>query len=83
MGSVFFGVLFVIVLGLVLLGIASPVWLVPIIVIGLGLLLLTPLLAKLRGSAIVQPDGGPTGVPPTRDATYEPVQSPSERGESS
>jgi hypothetical protein len=79
MGSVFFGVLFVIVLGLVLLGIASPIWLVPIVVIGLGLLLMAPLLAKLRGSAIVQPDGGPRGVPPTRDAAYEPVQSPSER----
>jgi hypothetical protein len=48
-------------------------------VIGLGLLLLTPLLAKLRGSAIVQPDGGPSGVPPTRDAAYEPVQAPSDR----
>ena len=79
MGSVFFGVLFVIVLGLVLLGIVSPIWLVPVVVIVLGLLLLTPLLAKLRGSAIVQPDGGPAGVPPTRDATYEPVQSPAER----
>jgi hypothetical protein len=83
MGSVFFGVLFVIVLGMVLLGIVSPVWLVPVVVMALGFLLLTPLLAKLRGSAIVQPDGGPTGVPPTRDAAYEPVQSPSERGESS
>jgi hypothetical protein len=79
MGSVAFGVLFVIVLLLVLLGIASPVWLVPIVVIGLGLLALTPLLAKLRGSAIVQPDGGPTGVPTTREASYEPVQEPTER----
>jgi hypothetical protein len=79
MGSVFFGVLFVIVLGLVLLGIASPIWLVPIVVIGLALLLLTPFLAKLRGSSIAQPDGGPAGVPPTRDAAYEPVQSPAER----
>ena len=79
MGSVFFGILFVIVLILALLGIASPIWLVPVAVIGVGLLLLTPLLAKLRGSAIVQPDGGPGGVPPTRDAAYEPVQSPSER----
>jgi hypothetical protein len=79
MGSVFFGVLFFVVLLLVLLGIVSPVWLVPVVVIALGLLLLTPLLAKLRGSAIVQPDGGPTGVPPTREAAYEPVQNPTER----
>ena len=78
-GSVLFGVLFVIVLFLILLGIVGPVWLVPVVVIGLGLLLLTPLLAKLRGSAIVQPDGGPQGVPPTREAAYEPVQNPAER----
>jgi hypothetical protein len=78
-GSVFFAVLFVIVVLLIVLGIASPIWLVPLVVIGLGLLLLTPLLAKLRGSAIVQPDGAPQGVPTTREATYEPVQEPAER----
>jgi hypothetical protein len=37
------------------------------------------MLAKLRGSGIVQPDTGPEGVPTTRDATYEPVQNPAER----
>jgi hypothetical protein len=80
-GSVLFGVLFVIVLFLILLGIVSPIWLVPVVVIGLGLLLLTPLLAKLRGSGIVQPDGGPQGVPTTREASYEPVQNPAERNQ--
>ena len=78
-GSVLFGVVFVIVLFLILIGIVSPVWLVPIVVVGLGLLALTPLLAKLRGSAIVQPDGGPTGVPTTHEASYDPVQEPTER----
>jgi len=78
-GSVLFGVLFVIVVLLILIGIASPLWLVPIVVIGLGLLLLTPLLARLRGSAIAQPDAAPQGVPTTRDASYEPVQDPTER----
>jgi hypothetical protein len=78
-GSVLFAVLFVIVALLIVLGIASPIWLVPLVAIGLGLLLLTPLLAKLRGSAIVQPDGAPQGVPTTREATYEPVQEPAER----
>jgi hypothetical protein len=78
-GSVFFAVLFIIVVLLIVLGIASPIWLVPLVVIGLGLLLLTPLLAKLRGSAIVQPDGAPQGVPTTREATYESVQDPAER----
>jgi hypothetical protein len=78
-GSVLFGILFVIVLLLILVGIAGPLWLVPIVVIGLGLLLLTPLLGKLRGTAIAQPDAGPQGVPSTREASYEPVQDPAER----
>jgi multisubunit Na+/H+ antiporter MnhG subunit len=78
-GSVIFGVLTIIVVLLMLTGIASPLWLVPLIVIGLGLLMLTPLLAKLRGSAIVQPDSAPQGVPTTREASYEPVQDPTER----
>jgi hypothetical protein len=78
-GSVLFGVLTIVVLLLLLTGIASPIWLVPLVVIGLGLLLMTPLLAKLRGSAIVQPDSAPQGVPTTREASYEPVQDPTER----
>jgi hypothetical protein len=78
-GSVFFGVLTIVVVLLMLTGIASPIWLVPLIVIGLGLLLMTPLLAKLRGSAVVQPDSGPQGVPTTREAAYDPVQDPTER----
>jgi hypothetical protein len=78
-GSVIFGVLTIVVVLLMLTGIASPIWLVPLIVIGLGLLLMTPLLAKLRGSAVVQPDSGPQGVPTTREAAYDPVQDPTER----
>jgi hypothetical protein len=78
-GSVFFGVIFVLVLLLILTGIASPLWLVPIVVIGLALLLLTPMLAKLRGSGVVQPGSGPQGVPTTREASYEPVHDPTEQ----
>ena len=78
-GSVLFGVIFVVVVLLILVGIAGPLWLVPVVVIGLALLLLTPLLAKLRGSAIAQPDSAPQGVPTTREASYEPVQDPAER----
>ncbi len=79
-GSVLFGVLFVVVLLLVLVGIASPAWLVPLGVVGVGLLVLVPLLGRLRGSSIAQPDGGPSGVPTTREAAYEPVQDPRDRG---
>jgi hypothetical protein len=78
-GSVLFGIAFVVLLLLVLFGVASALWLVPLVVIGLGLLLLTPFLAKLRGTAIAQPDSGPAGVPTTREASYEPVQDPAER----
>jgi len=78
-GSVLFGVIFVLVVLLILVGIASPLWLVPIVVIGLALVLLTPVLGKLRGTAIAQPDSAPQGVPTTRDASYEPVQDPAER----
>ena len=78
-GSVFFGVVFVVVVLLILVGLASPLWLVPLVVIGLGLLLLTPALAKLRGSGVAQPGGGPQGVPTTEEASYEPVQDPAER----
>jgi len=78
-GSVLFGVVFVLVLLLILVGIASPLWLVPIVVIGLALLLLTPMLGKLRGTAVAQPDSAPQGVPTTREASYEPVQDPAER----
>jgi hypothetical protein len=78
-GSVLFGGIFVVVLLLILFGIAGPLWLVPVVVVGLALLLLTPLLAKLRGSAIAQPDSAPQGVPTTREASYEPVQDPAER----
>jgi hypothetical protein len=78
-GSVLFGVAVVVVGLLVLIGGVSPVFLVPVVVIGLGALALTPLLGRLRGSSIVQPDGGPTGVPTTRDAAYEPVEDPAER----
>lgn len=78
-GSVLFAIALGVVLLLVLVGVASPLFLVPVVVVGLGLLVLMPWLAKLRGSAIAQPDGAPQGVPGTREASYEPVRDPSEQ----
>lgn len=78
-GSVLFAIALGVVLLLVLVGVASPLFLVPVVVIGLGLLVLVPWLGKLRGSAIAQPDGAPQGVPGTREASYEPVRDPSEQ----
>jgi hypothetical protein len=77
-GSVLFAIALGVVLVLVLIGVAAPIWLVPVVVIGALLLLVVPWLAKMRGSAIAQPDGAPQGVPGTREASYEPVRDPSE-----
>jgi hypothetical protein len=77
-GSVLFAIALGIVLLLVLVGVASPLFLVPVVVIGLGLLVLVPWLGKLRGTAIAQPDSAPQGVPGTREASYDPVRDPSE-----
>ena len=78
-GSVLFAIALGVVLVLVLIGVAAPIWLVPVVVIGALLLLVVPWLAKMRGSAIAQPDSAPQGVPGTREASYEPVRDPSER----
>jgi hypothetical protein len=78
-GSVLFAIALAAVLLLVLFGVASPLFLVPVVIIGLGLLVLIPWFAKLRGSAIAQPDSAPPGVPGTREASYEPVRDPSEQ----
>jgi hypothetical protein len=79
-GSVFLIALVVIALVLLVLG-ASTVFLIPIVVIALGVLFAAPLLALfgLSGSDRERPRGGgtdPTGVPSTREASYDPVQEP-------
>jgi hypothetical protein len=78
-GSVLFAIALGIVLLLVLVGVASPLFLIPVVIVGALLLLLVPWLAKMRGAAIAQPDGAPQGVPGTREASYEPVRDPSEQ----
>jgi hypothetical protein len=74
-GSAFLVVL-VLVLLLVVLGVASPVFRVPVVVIGLGLLGLPLLLGLLPRSSVAQPDPGPGGVPETSEAAYDPVREP-------
>jgi hypothetical protein len=78
-GAVFFGIVLAAVLVLVLTGVAGAIWLIPIVVLGLLLLLVSPLLGRLRGSEIASPGTPPTGVPTTRDASYEPVEDPARR----
>ena len=78
-GSVLFAIALGVVIVLALVGVASPLFIVPVVVIGALLLLLVPWLAKLRGTAIAQPDSAPQGVPGTREASYDPVSDPTER----
>jgi hypothetical protein len=78
-GSVLFAIALGIVLVLVLVGVASPLFLIPVVIVGALLVLLLPWLAKMRGAAIAQPDSAPQGVPGTREASYDPVRDPSEQ----
>jgi len=78
-GSVLFAIALGVVLLLVLLGVGAPLFLVPVVIVVLAVFLLVAWFAKLRGSAIAQPDSAPQGVPGTREASYDPVRDPSEQ----
>jgi hypothetical protein len=71
-------VFFLVIVGVLLVAFASvtPFILIPIVAIGLGLLVVPIALAAMRGSSAGEPDPGPSGVPTTREASYEPVQEP-------
>jgi hypothetical protein len=71
-------VFFVVIVAVLLVAFASvtPFILIPVVAIGLGLLVVPFVLSALRGTAIGEPDPGPSGVPSTREASYEPVQEP-------
>lgn len=75
-GSVFF-VALVVVIGAALAIFASPVFLVPALLLVLALLFAGPLLAMVG----YQGGGAKTGngTPTTGDATYDPVAAPEER----
>jgi hypothetical protein len=78
-GSVFFTVVVVAVLVLLLAGLASPIVLVPILVIAVALLVVPMAVGVMRRSAMGQPDGGPSQVPSTEEAAYDPVSEPRQR----
>jgi hypothetical protein len=73
-GSVFF----VIIVAALLVAFAgvTPFLLIPVVVIGLGLLTVPLVLAALRGTSVGEPDPGPSGVPTTHEASYDPVREP-------
>jgi hypothetical protein len=73
--SVYFvGIVAVIIL--VIVGIGTPFLLIPAVVIALALLLVPIVLRALRGTAVGEPEAGPSGVPTTREASYDPVREP-------
>lgn len=73
-GAVFFIILAVVIV--VVIAGATPFLFIPVVVIGLGLLVVPLILGALRGTAVGEPDGGPSGVPTTSEASYDPVREP-------
>ena len=78
-GSVFLiGV--VVVIMLVMAVVLTPIFLMPAILLVLAAVLFPVLMGAFRNSAISESQGGPSGVPSTREASYEATDEPTERG---
>jgi hypothetical protein len=75
-GSVYFA-MFLAVIFIVLAFVATPILLIPGVVVVLVALFAAPMLAAIGRSG---PGGAETGTPTTQDASYEPVAEPTERG---
>jgi hypothetical protein len=73
-GAVFF-ILLAVVIVVVLAG-GTPFLFIPVVVIGLGLVVVPFVVGALRGTAVGEPEAGPSGVPTTREASYDPVREP-------
>ena len=73
-GAVFF--LVIVAVLLVAFASVTPFILIPVVMIGLGLVVVPLVIAGLRGTAVGDPESGSAGVPTTREASYEPVQEP-------
>ena len=77
-GAVYFIVL--VAIGAVLAAFIGTIFLlVPFVVIALGVLVVPPVLAALRNSSVGQPSPGPQGTTTTREASYEPVTTHTDR----
>jgi hypothetical protein len=75
MGSVFFAAL--VVIALLLLGIlASPLFIIPAVLVAIVALVAGPVLGLMNRSEDTTGGGGPSGVPTTEEASYEPVREP-------
>lgn len=73
-GAVFF--LVIVAVLLVAFASVTPFILIPVVAIGLGLVVVPLVITALRGTAVGDPESGSSGVPTTREASYDPVQEP-------
>jgi hypothetical protein len=70
--------LFIVLLGIVLIVLGmSTIFLVPLVIVGLAVLFAAPIMGLIRSSGgRGTPSSEPSGVPTTREASYDPVQEP-------
>jgi Na+-transporting methylmalonyl-CoA/oxaloacetate decarboxylase gamma subunit len=69
--------LFSVLLGIVLIVLGmSTIFLIPLVVLALAAVFAAPLLALFHDEDRGSPRSDPSGVPSTREASYDPVQEP-------
>jgi hypothetical protein len=69
--------LFIVLLAIVLIVLGmSTIFLIPLVVLALAGLFAVPLIALFRREEHGTPRTDPSGVPSTREASYDPVQEP-------
>jgi hypothetical protein len=70
-GAVF--LIMIVAIALVLIAGFTPFLLIPIVVLGLGALIVVPMMAAAKETHMNPTGAGPSGVPTTREASYDPV----------
>jgi hypothetical protein len=75
-GSLF--LLAIVVVGVLIIGAGlSTIFLIPLVVLGLAVLVGAPIMGAIRASGSRgTPSSEPSGVPTTREASYDPVKEP-------
>ena len=66
----------IVAIAIVLIAGLTPILLVPIAVIGLGALIVVPMLGATKDTTMRPTGAGPSGVPTTREASYDPQSHP-------
>jgi|1186.fasta_scaffold178519_2 hypothetical protein len=70
--------LFIVAVGIVLIAVGITAFLVvPLVVVAIAVLFAAPIMGAIRSSSERgRPSSEPTGVPTTREASYDPIQEP-------